>query len=118
MNQNGEFSQKEILETLSSTPADRFPIPAAYADPAFNKCLVEAASIPEFIENFDRLTGSAVGKIGAGPAIVEMIDKVTGFRDAQLRKFAEFVHESVYLRLPSQAIHAIRMSSLAQEQFA
>lgn len=118
MSKTDPFSKKAVMEAISSEPAERLPLPAAYTDPAFNKCLFEAASTPEFIENFDRLTGSQVGRIGAGSVIEQMIDQATGFRDEQIRKFVEFVHDSVYLRLPHEAIHAIRLSSLAEEATA
>jgi hypothetical protein len=113
MDQNNSFSKKEVLETLFSMPDRRLPFPIALTDPAFSKCLMEAAAIPEFVENFDRLTGCQVGRIGTGPAIVDMIDQATGFRDEQLRQFAEFVHDSVYMRLPNEALHAIRLSATA-----
>lgn len=113
MNQDKPFSKKEVMDALTSTPAPRLPLPAAYSDPAFNKCLMESAATPELIEAFDRLYGGKVGRIGNGPAIVQMIDKATGFQDEQLRSFAEFVHDSVYLRLPDAAINAFRIVEAA-----
>jgi hypothetical protein len=77
--------------------------------------LLEAVATPELIEAFDRLYGGKVGRIGNGPAIVQMVDKATGFQDEQLRRFAEFVHDSVYLRMPDMAINALRLSASAEQ---
>lgn len=98
----------EILKFLDA-PTQRLPLPAAHADPAFRRCLEDACSSQELIENFDRLTGCRVSSIATGSAIERMIDEASGFRDDQLRQFSEFVHEWVYLRLPYQAIHSLRL---------
>lgn len=105
------MTESEILKTLDA-PAQRMPLPAAHADPAFQRCIEDACSSQELIENFDRLTGCRVGRIATGSAIERMVDHASGFRDDQLRQFSEFVHECVYLRLPDQAIHALRLSAL------
>jgi hypothetical protein len=109
MDGNNEMSRKKVLEVLSATPAERLPLPLAYADPAFNKCMLESFASHELIEQFDRLTGCKVGRIGHGPEIVRMIDEATGFQDDQLRQFADFVHRDVYMRLAPEAIHALRL---------
>jgi hypothetical protein len=36
--------------------------------------------------------------------------------NAQLRKFIGFVHESLYLTLSDQAIHALRLAAIAREK--
>lgn len=106
-------SRSEVEDVLN-TPAERMALPAAYVDPAFQMCLAEASANPELIENFDRLTGCKVGRIASASAIEKMVDQASGFRDEQLRQFAEFVHDCVYLRLPDQAIHAMRITALTE----
>ena len=105
------MKKEEIRKILANTQADRFPLPMAYADPAFAKCLIEAGATSELVEQFDRLTGCKVGRIGNGSPIERMVDKATGFQDDQMRQFAEFVHDCIYLRLPDEAIHALRFAS-------
>lgn len=92
----------------SHSNAIRLPLPEAYIDPAYQQCLVEACNTPTLLENFERLSGCKISGIAKGSSIEKMIDQVTGFRDDQLRHFAEFVHDSVYMRLPDEAIHALR----------
>lgn len=100
----------EIRKFLDA-PTQRLPLPAAHADPAFQRCLEDACLSQDLIENFDRLTGCRVARIATGSAIERMVDEASGFRDDQLRQFSEFVHEWVYLRLPDQAIHCLRLSA-------
>lgn len=94
----------------------RLALPMAYADPAFIVCLVEAVSMPEFVANFDRLTGCKVSRIGAGTPIEQMVDRATGFQEEQMRRFAEFVHDSVYLRLTDDAIHSLRVKAILEAE--
>lgn len=92
------------------TPSNRLALPAAHADPAFSRCLEEASSSPELIENFDRLFDCRLSRISSGSPIETMIDVATGFQGEQLRRFSEFVHEYVYMRLPDEAIDALRLA--------
>lgn len=108
-------SKAEIVELLKAS-AKRLELPAAFVDPAFQLCLVEASGNQELVENFDRLTGCKVGRIASASAIEKMVDAATGFRDDQLRQFSEFVHDCVYTRLPDDAIHALRITALTAEQ--
>ena len=98
---------------LAETSAVRLTLPFAYADPAFDRCMHEASTTPELVEQFDRLYGCSLSR--ARSPIEQMIDKATGYQDDQLRKFTEFVHDSIYMRLPDDAIHALRLAALAQE---
>jgi len=109
---NADFSRNNVLKMLSEVPDVRLPLPAAYSDPAFNRCVMDALEAGELIDQFDRLYGCKMARIGKGAPIEQVIDKVTGFQDEQLRKFSEFVHDSVYLRLPSEALHALRITEL------
>jgi hypothetical protein len=109
-------SLKAIEDSLSGTPAIRLKLPMAYSDPIFKRCLVDASRMSEFVENFDRLCGCNVGNLGKGTPIDRMIDEASGFNDDQLRKFAEFVHDTVYMRLPDKAINAMRLSNLLDQE--
>lgn len=78
--------------------ADRFPMPAAYADPAFMACVNEAIDTPELLTEFDRLYGADLS--------------TNKPKDGDMRAFVGFVHKSVYLCLPDDAIHSLRVSGL------
>ncbi|WP_287820118.1 hypothetical protein [Achromobacter sp.] len=72
----------------------RLPLPAAYLDPAFVRCLHEAVSEVELVAQFDRLYGA------------NMLNEDR--TKADMRAFAEFVHDCVYSRLPDEAIWSLR----------
>lgn len=78
----------------------RLPLPAAYCDPAFCRCLEEAISTPEFVENYDRLYGATI-KLRPN--------------QGDLRAFVEHVHEIIYLRLSDEAIAALRVTGAGKE---
>lgn len=88
------------------TPAERLPIPAAYMDPAFMMCLHEAIAERELVVQFNRLTNSSL--CTARSPIEQMVDDACGMTDENMRKFTEFVHFSIYTRLPDDAIHSMR----------
>lgn len=79
----------------------RLSLPMAYADPAFIVCVSEAIDVPELVEQFDRLYGAHL--TAGNPA------------EEDMRAFAEFVHDGIYMRLPDEAIHSLRAESLAKE---
>ena len=79
--------------------ADRLPMPAAYADPAFMACINEAINTPELLTEFDRLYGADLST-----------DQP---KSGDMRAFVGFVHQSVYLCLPDDAIHSLRVCGLA-----
>jgi hypothetical protein len=89
--------------------SERFPLPMAYADPAFMACLREAIDTPELVEQFDRLYGAS---LAARRPIDAMVGKVTGKQQDDMRAFVGFVHDGIYLRLPDEAIHALRISAI------
>jgi len=66
----------------------------------FGQCLLECSSNEEFVAEFDRLTGSSLSKLDLRSGIDRMIDKTTGYEKAQAQKFAAFVYEVVWTRLP------------------
>ena len=63
----------------------------------FLRCLSEAAANTELVAEFDRLTGYNVAL--RGPAIVQEIDKSTGFLEQGARAFYDFVVDVIYLPL-------------------
>lgn len=74
--------------------ADRLPLPDAYVDPAFMACIDRAISTPDLLAEFDRLYGASL-----------LIGQPT---TADFRAFTNFVHDGIYMRLPDDAIHAMR----------
>lgn len=80
----------------------RLPLCAAYFDPAFITCLASAIAEPELVAQFCRLNGSKLD--------------TPQRTDEDMRAFTEFVHDSVYMRLPDEAIHSLRAESLALEE--
>lgn len=81
--------------------APRLPLSAAYCDPAYINCLSSAIAEPELVAQFCRLYGSKLNT----PQRTEQ----------DMRAFAEFVHDGIYMRLPDEAIHSLRTESLAKE---
>ena len=78
--------------------ADRLPMPAAYADPAFLACVNEAIETPELLTEFDRLYGANLS--------------TNKPKNGDMRAFVGFVHKSVCLCLPDDAIHSLRICGL------
>lgn len=60
-------------------------------------CIREALNTPEFIEQYNRLNGSRIGKPRA--PIEQMIDKITGYEKDQMYKFFNFVRDYVWIPL-------------------
>ncbi len=81
--------------------APRLPLSAAYFDPAFISCLSSAIAEAELVNQFCRLYGSKLNT----PQRTEK----------DMRAFAEFVHDSIYLRLPEEAIQSLRTARLEDE---
>lgn len=104
-------TRNAIKKTLSETPASRLPLPLAYSDPAFARYMEAASRTPELIQAFDRLTVFRIGAIGTRSAIERMVDEATGFQDEQMRQLVEFVHDSIYLRIPDEAVNAFRVAT-------
>lgn len=72
----------------------------------FAAACAEAAMIPEFVSNYNRLTGNNFAIHKPKNHIEAMIDKATGFDgiiEDEVRKFAEFFYEFVWSRLPDEA---------------
>lgn len=64
--------------------------------------LAEAASIPDFVSNYDRLTGNSFGRVLSAKGLNQMIDQSTGFSSEETEKFAAFFYEFVWNRLPNE----------------
>jgi hypothetical protein len=78
----------------------------AFADPAYLKCLGQAAANAEMVANFDRLAGTNLALRWS--AIELAVDASSGRLDADLGRFADFVRDAIYDRLEPQAILALR----------
>lgn len=66
----------------------------------FLSALAEAAAIPEFVANYDRLSGNHFGRVLAANGFDRMIDHATGHATEETAKFAAFFYECVWSRLP------------------
>lgn len=69
--------------------------------PVFMAVLQEVAAMPDYLTSFDRLTGANLSRRGA--PIELAIDEASGRLDAELRQFAGFVHDIVWLRWPADS---------------
>jgi len=70
---------------------------------SFTDCVLECGKNTELVEQFDRLTGSSLSKLGSRSGFDRMIDDATGYDRAQAAKFAAFVYETIWIRLPREA---------------
>jgi hypothetical protein len=69
---------------------------------SFVDCLSECIACPEFIIEFNRLTGSKLGQSLKRSRLDRMIDEAcrySGESDEDMARFVNFVYEVVYLRL-------------------
>jgi hypothetical protein len=62
------------------------------------RCLEEAVTTPELIRNFDRLYGYNLSRRGAPLELA--IDDATGFTEAGIIEFMNFVWDFVFTRIP------------------
>lgn len=72
----------------------------------FATACAEAAKIPEFVENYNRLTGNKFKLFISRSPIEAMVDKACGFKgfdEDETLKFAAFFYEFVWSRLPEEA---------------
>lgn len=71
----------------------------------FAEGVAEAAMIPEFVANYNRLTGGNFKLFVARTPLEAMIDKASGFKgfdEDEAMKFAAFFYEFVWSRLPEE----------------
>ena len=81
-----------------------------FFDPAFIACLHESVAVPELVANFNRLYGATLG--GRATPVEQMVDIATGKAKDDMRAFIEFVHFSIYTRLPEKVLSDLRASAL------
>lgn len=71
----------------------RRPLPGAYLDAAFVRCLHEGIRNTQLTSQFERLTGL---RLASEPG---------------MRKFVEFIHGDCYMRIPDETIQAFRLTA-------
>ncbi len=69
----------------------------------FGECVIECAKHRELVEQFDRLRGTKLSKVGTGAPIERMIDEATDRYNDDAAKWVEFVWDFVWTRLPPEA---------------
>lgn len=70
----------------------------------FATACAEAATIPEFVENYNRLTGNNLKFSAPKNHIEAAIDRATGYNgldENEVKKFADFFYEFVWSGLPA-----------------
>jgi len=87
-----------------TTPWDNVTL--AFASPVeaagFEAVLRECAANTEFLASFDQLTGSNLRLVGAPVNVA--VDLASGRIDAEVQRFAAFVHDTVWCRFPRQLL--------------
>ncbi len=58
---------------------------------------------PEFVTNYDRLTGNHLSALMGRTPIEQMMDKNTGFECSEMGKFCDFIYEFIWCRIPREA---------------
>ena len=68
---------------------------------SFKHCALTAISNPEFVAEYNRLTGRNIGQRESRSAIERLVDAATGYnaQEDDLWAFAAFVYDVVWLRL-------------------
>jgi hypothetical protein len=72
-------------------------------DQAFLNLVTYCASVPEFVEQFNRLTGCNLGQSTKRTAFERAIDEATGApgeSEADMALFVGFVRDTIWMRLP------------------
>lgn len=72
----------------------------------FAQACAETALIPEFVANYNRLTGNNFQVPHTRSPIEAMVDKACGYNginEEEATKFANFFYEYVWSRLPDEA---------------
>lgn len=87
--------------------AVRLALPAAYADPAFRKCLMTAIAQPGLVEQFDRLY--YVSLFDRRALMADLIS--TGKADTEMVRFAQFVHGYMYRPMSDKDVIACRAAA-------
>jgi hypothetical protein len=69
---------------------------------SFIDCVLYCTKNRELVKEYDRLSGSSLGSVLSAAPMSQMIDDATGRTKEELDKFAAFVMEFVWLRLPQE----------------
>lgn len=78
------------------------------------RCVIQCLDTPEFVEQFNRLTGRNLGDVSLLPksTLEAMIDEATGHnpydtpkQHEDMRAFIDFVDEFVFMRIDWNQIH-------------
>lgn len=75
----------------------------ASTPPTFAACLVAAAARPDFVREFDRLSGTHLARLASRSPTDALIDDATGRDRAALEQFAVFVFRAIWLPLQETA---------------
>jgi hypothetical protein len=67
----------------------------------FEECVLYCAKQPELVREFDRLSGTSLGKPRSG--LDAMIDEATGKQDDDMAKFVAFVTWAVWAPMAARA---------------
>lgn len=105
-------AQAREIATQAGAAMPRLPMPQACLDPGFLTCLEESLATPELLAQFDRLYGASLSSTRSPIAL--MVDKATGKLDDDVKAFAGFVHECIYLRISDEALGALRLTRMAR----
>lgn len=74
---------------------------------SFFDVVVECAMNAELVANYDRLYQAHFGRIVKRDPMAALIDKATGFERDECLKFAAFVWDCVWTRLPEEAFEPV-----------
>ena len=89
------------------------PIGIAFANPAesraFARVLRLAAGKPEMVAEFDRLHGSNLARRGDADELAGDVE--SGRLEADLARFAEFVHAALWMKLPDEVRAALILAA-------
>jgi hypothetical protein len=98
----------------SNLPEKKYDLLAIRPDGlTYQRCLEEAIRTPELIRNFDRLWGYNLS--GRGSPLELAIDKATGFQEAGIIEFMNFVWEYVFTRIPIDEKDVAKFNKLLAE---
>ncbi len=75
----------------------------------FADACAEAAMMPDFVKQYNRITKNNLQFGGPQTVIESMIDRATGYSgidETEAHKFADFFYEYVWSRLPDNCFHS------------
>jgi len=90
-----------MSKVINLSPIERLGFPAAYADPAFQQCLLISKKSLVIVIGFEREHGVRIIHEKDGAYEVQL-------DEAQQRMFDEYIHETLYQKIDDRAIRACR----------